>query len=661
MTLGYEQHVMDKIAVIIPAYNEAASIGRVLDDLPAVAQVVVVDNGSSDATTAVARAHGARVVHEPRRGYGAACLAGMAALDRDAEIVVFLDADYSDHPEELPRLVAPILSGEADLVVGSRILGQREPGALPPHARWGNGLAVALLRLLYGVRFTDLGPFRAIRASSLRALGMGDPDYGWTVEMQARAARAGLRVIEVPVSYRRRIGRSKVSGTVRGSVLAGYKILTTIAASRVGAESLLPTGQAGRRLQARRACRAEGADRRWHRLLPREGVGRPHAQVQLPVPPLPGGREIDAHRSAQVSPPLLGGGQEEGDGATAPARAEPITAVIPTLDEEENIGPCLTLLATQAGPLEVIVADGGSTDRTVAIATAVPGVQVVHAPRGRGTQMNAGARAATGEILWFLHADCRPPADAATAIRRTLACDAVSGGAFRFALAGRRWGYRVVEWGVRLRCRLFRLPYGDQGIFLRRSLFESLGGFRAVPILEDLYLVRELRRRGRVVTLPAPLPTSPRRCARDGILRTVLRNQVLLLGERLGVAPERLARLRAPAGGREAQGDDPKECGEQGRSRIPPAYRTGRSATSGPQGLPRRGRGSPVAPAPTREAGRARPTSVPDAADCHVARPVKEASPSSCLPPLPAFLRWRPRPSGTPGRSGLFDSHEQEP
>jgi rSAM/selenodomain-associated transferase 2 len=249
-------------------------------------------------------------------------------------------------------------------------------------------------------------------------------------------------------------------------------------------------------------------------------------------------------------------------------------------------------LAIQAGPLEVIVADGGSTDRTVAIATAVPGVQVVHAPRGRGTQMNAGVRAATGEILWFLHADCRPPAGAAAAIRRALARDAVSGGAFRFALAGRRWGYRVVEWGVRLRCRLFRLPYGDQGLFLRRETFDAVGGYRDTPIFEDLYLVRALRRHGWVVTLPAPLPTSPRRCARDGILRTVLRNQALLVGERLGVAPERLAALRAPAGGREAQGDNPKECSEQGRSRIP-------SATSGPQGLPRRGRGSPVEPAPT--------------------------------------------------------------
>jgi len=587
---------MAKIAVIIPAYNEVESIGRVLDDLPraAVAQVVVVDNGSTDGTAEVARGRGAQVVREPARGYGTACLAGIAALDEDVEIVVFLDGDHSDHPEELPRLVAPIAAGRADLVVGSRILGQREPGALAPHARWGNELAVVLLRWLFGVRFTDLGPFRAIRADALRALGMGDPDYGWTVEMQARAARAGLRVTEVPVSYRRRIGRSKVSGTVRGSVLAGYKILTTIAASRVGAESL-------RRLQARRACRAEGADHRWNRLLPREGAWRPHAQVQLPVPLPRGAGGLAPSARRRVPSPLVGEGRGEADGVGASAQAERITAVIPTLDEEENIGPCLALLATQAGPLEVVVADGGSTDRTVAIATAVPGVQVVHAPRGRGTQMNAGARAATGEILWFVHADCRPPAGAATAIRRTLACDAVSGGAFRFALAGRRWGYRVVEWGVRLRCRLFGLPYGDQGLFLRRSLFESLGGFRAVPIFEDLYLVRELRRRGRVVTLPAPLPTSPRRCARDGILRTVLRNQALLVGERLGVAPERLAALRAPADGHGAQGDDPKECGEQGRSRIP-------SATSGPQGLPRRWRGSPVEPAPTSGGGAAAAT-----------------------------------------------------
>jgi len=500
---------MPKIAVVIPAYNEAASIGLVLDDLlrDAVAQVVVVDNGSTDGTAVVARERGAQVVDEPRRGYGTACLAGIAALDDDVEIVVFLDADYSDHPEELPRLVAPILSGDADLVIGSRTLGQCERGAIAPHARWGNRLAVTLMRLLLDARFTDLGPFRAIRADALRTLGMRDRDYGWTVEMQARAARTGLRVTEVPVSYRRRVGRSKVSGTVRGSVLAGWKILTMI----------------------------------WRVWREQDGALEP---PPLPSPPPRGGRELDPGRSQRVPPPHVGGGQGEGDGPTTTACVETITVVVPTLDEEENIGPCLAALATQQGPLEIIVADGGSADRTMAIAREVPGVRVVHGPRGRGAQMNAGAEVASGEILWFVHADCRPPAGAATAIRDALARDGVSGGAFRFALAGRGWGYRVVEWGVRLRCRLFHVPYGDQGLFLRRALFEALGGYRETPIFEDLYLVRALRRRGRVVTLHETMPTSPRRCARDGILRTVMRNQALLLAEWLGGSPGRLARWR---------------------------------------------------------------------------------------------------------------------
>jgi len=221
-----------------------------------------------------------------------------------------------------------------------------------------------------------------------------------------------------------------------------------------------------------------------------------------------------------------------------------ITVIIPTLDEEENVGACLAALNGQSGPLEVIVADGGSSDRTVAIAAQTPGVRVVHAPRGRATQMNAGAAAATGEILWFVHADGRPPAGAAPAIRDALARDGVSGGAFRFALAGHGWGYRVVEWGVRRRCCLFHLPYGDQGIFLRRETFDAVGGYRDTPLFEDLYLVRALRRRGHVITLDETMPTSPRRCARDGILRTVMRNQALLLAEWLGGSPGRLAHWR---------------------------------------------------------------------------------------------------------------------
>ena len=221
------------VDVVIPALDEERSIGRVLADIPqtVVRQVIVADNGSNDGTARVAASLGAMVVTEPRRGYGSACLAGIrrsASLDPPPEIVVFLDADYSDHPDQIGRVLEPIIAGRADLVIGSRVLGTREPGALLPQARFGNLVAAALIRLLYRVRITDLGPFRAIRADALEALDMADRDYGWTVEMQVKAARAGLRVEEVPVSYRRRIGQSKITGTLAGSVAAGWKILATI-------------------------------------------------------------------------------------------------------------------------------------------------------------------------------------------------------------------------------------------------------------------------------------------------------------------------------------------------------------------------------------------------------------------------------------------------
>jgi glycosyltransferase involved in cell wall biosynthesis len=219
-----------RISVVIPALNERESLPRVLSDLPRpmLHEIVVVDNGSTDGTADVARAGGARVVAEPVRGYGRACLTGIAALDAP-DVVVFLDADYSDHPEELPEVVAPILEGRADLVVGSRVLGEREPGALLPQARFGNLLSVTLIRALTGARYTDLGPFRAIRAPALEVLRMEDENFGWTVEMQVKAARSGLRAVEVPVRYRRRIGKSKITGTVRGTVMAGAIILATIA------------------------------------------------------------------------------------------------------------------------------------------------------------------------------------------------------------------------------------------------------------------------------------------------------------------------------------------------------------------------------------------------------------------------------------------------
>ena len=220
-----------RIVVIIPALDEEKSLPKVLAEIPAdlIAEVFVVDNGSRDRTADVAREAGASVLREPRAGYGQACLTGIAALAQSPpDIVVFVDGDYSDRPSEMRELVKPILDDEADFVIGSRVLGSREPGALAPHARWGNWLATWMIRLLYDYHFTDMGPFRAIRYQTLMALSMRDRDHGWTAEMQARAARAGVRATEVPVSYHRRIGKSKITGTVKGTVLAGWKIISTI-------------------------------------------------------------------------------------------------------------------------------------------------------------------------------------------------------------------------------------------------------------------------------------------------------------------------------------------------------------------------------------------------------------------------------------------------
>src|SRR5574340_563186 len=217
-----------RLAVIIPALNEERSISRVIRAIPTElgCDVVVVDNGSSDETARIAEESGARVVREPERGYGAACLAGLAALG-DPEVVAFLDADFSDDPTLLTALVAPILQGEADFVIGSRMLGKREPGAMPPHTVFGNWLAGRILTRLYHQPATDLGPFRAIRYSELLRLKMRDRGYGWTMEMQAKAARLGLRTVEIPVPYRRRVGRSKISGALIPSAKAATVILST--------------------------------------------------------------------------------------------------------------------------------------------------------------------------------------------------------------------------------------------------------------------------------------------------------------------------------------------------------------------------------------------------------------------------------------------------
>lgn len=222
----YRDH---NVAVIIPALNEAASIGKVIKALPdSLDQIIVCDNGSIDDTARIAESAGALVVKESVRGYGAACLRAVQAVDRETDILLYIDADYSDYPEEAPLLLDPIVSGEAQIVVGSRTTTAKSRAALTPLARFGNWLSTGLIHLFWGARYTDLGPFRAIKFDAYQRLNMRDRDFGWTVEMQIRAAKLKLPYAEVPVSYRPRIGKSKISGTVSGSIKAGIKILYLI-------------------------------------------------------------------------------------------------------------------------------------------------------------------------------------------------------------------------------------------------------------------------------------------------------------------------------------------------------------------------------------------------------------------------------------------------
>lgn len=219
----------NKISVLIPAHNEEKSISQVIKELPAgvVDEIIVIDNASTDNTANAAMKSGALVVNETLRGYGAACLKGLSNI-KYTDIVAVLDADHSDYPEQITRLLEPIVNNEADFVLGSRVLGNREKGALAPQAYWGNKLSVFLIRLLFRYKFTDMGPFRAIRYDSLKNLNMIDKDFGWNAEMQIKAIKKGLRIKEVPVDYRKRIGKSKISGTMSGTVKAGTKIVYTI-------------------------------------------------------------------------------------------------------------------------------------------------------------------------------------------------------------------------------------------------------------------------------------------------------------------------------------------------------------------------------------------------------------------------------------------------
>jgi len=220
------------VYVIIPAFNESQSIGKVIDDIPdLVSEIIVVDNASTDNTGTIAKEKGAIVLRENRKGYGYSCLKGISYIKEKADkkdVIVFLDGDYSDFPGEIEMLIYPIISSDVDLVIGSRVLGQRQKGSMLFQQIAGNWLATTLIKLFYNAHFTDLGPFRAITWDALELIDMKDKTFGWTVEMQVKAAKLNLKFIEIPVSYRKRIGVSKVSGTIKGTILAGHKILLTI-------------------------------------------------------------------------------------------------------------------------------------------------------------------------------------------------------------------------------------------------------------------------------------------------------------------------------------------------------------------------------------------------------------------------------------------------
>ncbi|MHC5040617.1 MAG: TIGR04282 family arsenosugar biosynthesis glycosyltransferase, partial [Planctomycetota bacterium] len=603
------------IAAVIPALNEEASIAKVLGAIPPwVDDVVVVDNGSSDGTAEEAGKRGARVVAESRRGYGTACLKGIAAL-ADPDVVVFLDADFSDDPSEMARVVDPILDGRAELVVGSRTRGKREAGALTPQARFGNALAVRLIRFFWRVRFTDLGPFRAVSFRALERLGMADPDFGWTVEMQIKAARTGLRILEVPVSYRRRVGVSKISGTLRGVVGAGWKILSTIFREALGPK-LTPPDSPARRLRCIVFTRAprpgetktrlipalgpEGAAE-VHRRLTEDMVGRVRAlraslgagvelrhaggnprrlsewlggdlfyrpqegadlgermdgafrtafregaeRVILVGTDAPGltpslmeegfralegadlvlgpavdggytliglraprpelfrsipwgtsevlGKTLSAARSADLRVallPELGDVDRPADLALLPWPPPPrtdrepkISVIIPTVDEEETLAATFEVLRWEEIE-EVVVADGGSRDGTPALARAF-GAKLIRAGPTRAARLNAGAEVSTGDILLFLHADTQLPSGFRERVARVMGRRNGVAGAFRLKIDTASPACRLVEAWVDLRTRLFGMPYGDQAIFLRADRFRAMGGFPALPIMED--------------------------------------------------------------------------------------------------------------------------------------------------------------------------------
>ncbi len=659
------------VSVIIPALNEEQAIAKVLRAIPGwVDEVIVVDNGSTDQTAAIARHHGAHVVRQPFRGYGAACLAGIAAAPQ-AEILVFLDGDFSDHPEQMERLVAPIARGDADLVIGSRTSGCCDRGALTFQQRAGNALACLLIRTLWGHRYTDLGPFRAVRTGALGCLRMDDRTYGWTIQMQIRAIRAGLRVHEVPVDYRRRVGRSKISRTMRGVIGASTKILSTVARERlrcptvsdfrVRADHLIvftrfpepgvtktrlipalgPEGasdlqramtvqalQATDRLRSIRDVSVEvrfsggdasrmtdqfGTQRAYYPQRGGELGARIHQALadafargaeravvvgtdcpELDADILNGAFDSLHSHDCVIGPARDGGYYLIGLGhecrqlfegitwgsthvlkqtlrqATAAGlmvhrlatlsdvdepedlpvwerhRRPRISVVIPALNEAQSIAEAVR--SASAGPdVEVIVVDGGSNDRTPQLARD-RGARVISSAAGRARQMNAGAAAARGSILLFLHADTILPVRFQQKVSEILARPGVVAGAFHLHIAAPDRSFRWIESFVRLRSTILQFPYGDQAIFVDAETFRQVGGFPDWPIMEDYELMRQLRRIGRIAIAPAPVTTSARRWLTNGVCRTTLTNQACIVVLRLGVSLERLAGWRGRRG-----------------------------------------------------------------------------------------------------------------
>lgn len=647
-----------RIALIIPAFNEEQAIGGVIASLPDwLDKVVVVDNGSKDQTAAIATDNDATVVHESRRGYGAACLAGLRHLAsaNPPDVVVFMDADHSDDPRDLPAVLTPIVSGSADVVIGSRVLGDADPGSLTLPQRFGNALATWLLRRLWGVQCTDLGPFRAIRFGPLARLRMDDLGYGWTVQMQARSAAAGYRNTEVPVSYRRRIGKSKISGTVRGVVGAGTKILCTIARERllwpwhgieynriivfsrlpqsgntktrmipalgpegaadlqrqmtrrtlatidrtaglIGCESevrhtggtgeqmaevfgtgrhYVPQGEGdlGEKLQRafadaftdgmhRAVCTGSDCPSISHDLLNEAlrrladhdlvlgpatdggyyliGMNQPHsdlftgidwgtASVLAQTLARAESLGLRVHQLTELSDVDEPADLEHWQEVISCGEVEPqpwLSVIIPTLNEESSIVDAIRS-AHQCSSVEIIVADGGSTDATLQLARD-QGARIVQSEPGRGRQLACGADEANGGVLLFLHADTRLPFGYASEIRRTLNQPEAVAGAFRMAFDQVSTPLRLVEWGTSLRSTYRQMPYGDQAIYLRRTTYQHLGGFRPLDAMEDFDLVWRLRRHGQVRVSRLPAVTSARKYITHDPWRTVLLHQWMI-------------------------------------------------------------------------------------------------------------------------------------